>query len=128
MTDDAPEGFDLKDLDAQEKLVRNGFWAKLRRAMGSIDFAREAVAAWYCATDPKTPLRVKAILIGALAYFIMPADVIPDVIVGLGFTDDAAVFWAAWKAVSSHIDERHRARATAALEGSKVQDIDSVDQ
>ena len=124
MTDDAPEGFDIKDLDAQEKLVRNGFWAKLRRAMGSIDFAREAVAAWYCATDPKTPLRVKAILIGALAYFIMPADVIPDVIVGLGFTDDAAVFWAAWKAVSSHIEDSHRKRAAAALVGSKAEDTD----
>lgn len=128
MMDNSPEGFDLKDLDTQEKLVRNGFWTKLRRAMGSIDFAREAVAAWYCATDPKTPLRVKAILIGALAYFIMPADVIPDVIVGLGFTDDAAVFWAAWKAVSSHIDERHRVRATAALEGSNVEDTNSVEQ
>jgi uncharacterized membrane protein YkvA (DUF1232 family) len=126
MTDDAPEGFDLKDLDAQEKLVRDGFWAKLRRAMGRIDFAREAVAAWYCATDPQTPLRVKAILIGALAYFIMPADVIPDVIVGLGFTDDAAVFWAAWKAVSNHIEDKHRERAAAALEGTKAEDTDTI--
>lgn len=128
MTDEAPEGFDLKDLDAQEKLVRKGFWAKLRRALGSIDFAREAVAAWYCATDPETPLRVKAILIGALAYFIMPADVIPDVIVGLGFTDDAAVFWAAWKAVSSHVKDSHRKRAAVALDGTKVKDTNSVEQ
>jgi uncharacterized membrane protein YkvA (DUF1232 family) len=128
MKENAPEGFDLEDLDTKEKLVRDGFWAKLRRAMGSIDFAHEAVAAWYCATDPKTPLRVKAILIGALAYFILPIDVIPDVIAGLGFTDDAAVFWAAWKAVSSHIEERHRTRATAALEGSKAQDTDSIEQ
>ena len=76
--------------------------------MGSIDFAREAVAAWHCARDPKTPARVKAILIGALAYFILPTDVITDVLLGLGFADDAAVFWAAWKAVSGHITEGHR--------------------
>ena len=128
MTENAPEGFDLKDLDAKEKLVRDGFWVKLRRAMGSIDFAREAVAAWYCATDPTTPVRVKAILIGALAYFILPVDVIPDVIVGLGFTDDAAVFWAAWKAVSSHIEERHRTRAAAALESEKNPDTESIEK
>ena len=128
MTENAPEGFDLKDLDAKEKLVRDGFWVKLRRAMGSIDFAREAVAAWYCATDPTTPVRVKAILIGALAYFILPVDVIPDVIVGLGFTDDAAVFWAAWKAVSSHIEERHRTRAAAALDSKKNPDTESIEK
>ena len=62
----------------------------------------------HCARDPKTPARVKAILIGALAYFILPTDVITDVLLGLGFADDAAVFWAAWKAVSGHITEGHR--------------------
>ena len=112
--------FDLSDLEAKEKMVREGLWAKLRRAMGRIDFAHEAVAAWYCATDPATPVRIKAILIGALAYFILPTDVIPDVIVGLGFTDDAAVFWAAWKAVSGHIKAEHRARADAALDRREI--------
>lgn len=120
MSGDAPNGFDLNDLEAKEKLVWESFWAKLRGAIGRIDFAREAVAAWYCATDPATPTRVRAILIGALAYFILPADVIPDVIAGLGFTDDAAVFWAAWRAVSSHIDDRHRARADAAFDREEV--------
>lgn len=115
MSDDAPNGFDLGDLKAKEKMVRDGFWAKIRGTIGRIDFAREAVAAWYCATDPATPKRVKAILIGALAYFILPTDVIPDMILGLGYTDDAAVFWAAWKAVSRHIEDRHRNRAAAAL-------------
>jgi uncharacterized membrane protein YkvA (DUF1232 family) len=128
MDDDSPHGFDLGDLDAKEKMVREGFWAKLRQAMGRIDFAREAVAAWYCATDPATPMRVKAILIGALAYFILPVDVIPDVIVGLGFTDDAAVFWAAWKAVSSHIEERHRARAAAVLDSENPDDTDAIEK
>ena len=120
MNDETPNGFDLGDLEAKERMVRGGFWDKLRRTVGRIDFAREAVAAWYCATDPATPTRVKAILVGALAYFILPTDVIPDVIVGLGFTDDAAVFWAAWKAVSGHITDRHRARAAAALDRREI--------
>lgn len=120
------DGFDLGSLQDQERSVRQDFWTKLRRAVGRIDFAREAVAAWYCATDPATPLRVKAILIGALAYFIMPADIIPDVIVGLGYTDDAAVFWAAWRAVSGQIQDRHRQRAAEALEQQPPQDTGAV--
>ena len=121
MSDNSPPGFDLGDYESQEKMVREGLWTKLRRAIGSIDFAREAVAAWYCARDPATPARVKAILIGALAYFILPTDVIPDVLVGLGFTDDAAVFWAAWQAVSSHITEDHRQQADIALERQDIE-------
>ena len=121
MSDNPPPGFDLGDYETQEKMVREGLWTKLRRAIGSIDFTREAVAAWYCARDPATPARVKAILIGALAYFILPTDVIPDVLIGLGFTDDAAVFWAAWQAVSSHITEDHRQQAEIALERQDIE-------
>ena len=121
MSDNPPPGFDLGDYETQEKMVREGLWTKLRRAIGSIDFAREAVAAWYCARDPATPARVKAILIGALAYFLLPPDVMPDVLIGLGFTDDAAVFWAAWQAVSSHITEDHRQQADIALERQDIE-------
>lgn len=124
MDEETPRGFDLGDADAQEKMVQDGFWAKLRRTVGSIDFARESVAAWYCARDPATPTRVKAILIGALAYFILPTDVIPDVLPGLGFTDDAAVFWAAWKAVSGHIKPEHRAQAAAAFDRQEIEHRD----
>lgn len=121
MKDETPHGFDLGDVDAQERMVRDGLWPKIRRAIGSIDFAREAVAAWYCARDPATPARVKAILIGALAYFILPTDVIPDVLVSLGFTDDAAVFWAAWKAVSGHITDDHRTQADTAFDRREIE-------
>lgn len=124
MNDETPPSFDLGNIEAQEKMVHDGLWAKLRRAIGSIDFAREAVASWYCARDPATPAHVKAILIGALAYFILPTDVIPDAILGLGFTDDAAVFWAAWKAVSSHITDDHRAQAAAAFDRQEVEPRD----
>ncbi len=123
MDEDDIKGFDLGGLKEQERTVRTGFWSKIRHAVGRIDFAREAVAAWYCASDPATPVRVKAILIGALAYFILPADIIPDIIPGLGFTDDAAVFWAAWKAVSGQIQDRHRDRAARALEHQPPEDI-----
>ena len=53
---------------------------------------------------------------GALAYFIMPADVIPDFIAGLGYTDDAAVLIAAIKAIRDHLRPEHRDKARKFLE------------
>ncbi|MGI9372965.1 MAG: YkvA family protein, partial [Hyphomicrobiales bacterium] len=74
-----------------EKTVRNDFWSKFRAVAARIPFAEDVVACYYCAFDPQTPLRAKGILLAALAYFILPFDVIPDFIIGLGFGDDAAV-------------------------------------
>lgn len=102
--------------------VRRGFWRKLRGSLARIGFAREAVAAYYCALDPATPMRVRAILLGALAYFIAPVDLLPDFVVGLGFTDDAAVLMLAWRSVAEHISDGHRTRAEAALAGDVIGD------
>ena len=95
--------------------VEQRFWDKLRRSLGRVPFAEDAVAAYYCATDPDTPLQVKAVLMGALAYFIVPTDMLPDFIALLGFTDDAAVLAAAIRMVLPHVEERHRARARDSL-------------
>jgi len=108
MTDDR-DGRGAKPGD--ERLVRERFLEKARRTIGRVPFLEEACAAYYCALDAKTPPHVKAVLIGALAYFIMPIDVVPDFIAMLGYTDDAAVFWAAWRTVAAHVDDGHRARA-----------------
>jgi uncharacterized membrane protein YkvA (DUF1232 family) len=98
-----------------ERIVRDGFWKKLLRIAGNVPFADDAAAAYFCATDPATPSKVKGILIAALAYFVMPFDVIPDFIAGLGFTDDAAVLAMAIGLVAKHITPDHRTKARAAL-------------
>lgn len=98
-----------------EELVREGFWRKLRRLTGRIPFAEELASAYFCAVDAHTPARVRAVLLAALAYFVLPADLIPDWLAGLGFTDDASVLTLAIGLVSGHIKERHRARARSAL-------------
>lgn len=98
-----------------EKRVRDRFWPKLRRVVGHIPFAEDLAAAYFCAVDARTPARVRAVLLGALAYFVLPADLIPDWLAGLGFTDDASVLTLAMGIVSGHVRERHRDRARAAL-------------
>jgi uncharacterized membrane protein YkvA (DUF1232 family) len=97
------------------RIVEEGFWTKLLRLAGKIPFAEELAAAYFCAVDPATPLRVRGLLFAALAYFVTPIDLIPDFIAGLGYTDDAAVLAAAVGLVSGNIRERHHARARAAL-------------
>ncbi|MBL6854352.1 MAG: DUF1232 domain-containing protein [Alphaproteobacteria bacterium] len=98
-----------------ERIVDRSFWTKLRKVAGQIPFAEDAAAAYFCAVDPVTPSKVKATLFAALAYFVLPFDVIPDFIVGIGFTDDAAVIALAIGMVAKHIRPEHRARARAEL-------------
>ena len=102
-------------LAADETRVRQGFWEKARRTLGKVPFTEDAVAAFYCATDSATPLPIRATLFGALAYFILPFDAIPDILVGVGFTDDAAIMIAAFTAAKVHITEAHRDKARAWL-------------
>ena len=75
--------------------VYENFWRTARKAARHVPFMEDVVAAYYCALDKRTPLRVKGILLAALGYFVLPADTIPDVLLGIGFTDDLAVLTAA---------------------------------
>lgn len=98
-----------------EKTVNEGFWTKMARVAGKIPFAEDAAAAWFCTRDPGTPLHVKATLLAALAYFVLPIDVVPDFIAGIGFTDDATVLALAFRLVSTNIKPAHREAARKAL-------------
>ena len=105
-----------------ERITRKGFWRKLARVAGRIPFAEDAVAAYYCAVDPGTPLRVRATLFAALTYFVVPADLIPDVVAALGFTDDATVLATAIAIVGSHLKDHHRTRARCTLRQGEFED------
>jgi len=95
--------------------VERGFWRKLKAVARHIPFAEDAVAAYFCAFDPKTPTRVRAALLAALAYFVVPTDLIPDFVPALGFGDDAAVLAATLQLIASHMRPEHRAAACKAL-------------
>jgi uncharacterized membrane protein YkvA (DUF1232 family) len=91
------------------------FWRKLKRVAARIPFAEDLVAAWYCALDRDTPAYVRAVVFGAIAYFILPVDAVPDILAGIGFTDDASVIAAALAAVGRHMTPEHRAKARLRL-------------
>jgi len=103
-------------VDANQKRVRRSFWKKMARVAANIPFAEDAAAAYFCAADPQTPLRVRGALLAALVYFIVPTDLIPDFFAGLGYTDDASVLALALALVSGHLKPRHRDAARRALD------------
>ena len=103
--------------------VRKGFWIKLKRVATKLPFAEDLLAAYYCAFDRETPRHVQAALLGAIAYFVLPYDFVPDVLPILGFTDDAAVLATAIRMVSSHITPEHRAAAHTAMTRGLDEDV-----
>ncbi|UYN94346.1 MAG: DUF1232 domain-containing protein [Enhydrobacter sp.] len=105
----------LSQTASDEQVAREGFWTKARRTVGRVPFTEQAVAAFHCAADSATPLQIRATLWGALAYFVLPIDAIPDMLAGLGYTDDAAIMLAAFTAARTHITAAHLDRARAWL-------------
>ncbi|MFC7052342.1 YkvA family protein [Hansschlegelia quercus] len=95
--------------------VKRDFWPTLRRVARSVPFAEDAVAAYYCAFDRETPFHVRATLVAALAYFILPFDAVPDFIPVAGFVDDASVLAAALASIRMHMTDKHRDAARRAL-------------
>jgi uncharacterized membrane protein YkvA (DUF1232 family) len=101
---------------ADESGLRRRIWQKLKREAANIPFVEDALTAHYCAFDRNTPLYVKLALVGAVVYFIVPDDLIPDSIPVLGYADDAAVLAGAMKLFSTHIKPEHREAAKVTLE------------
>src|SRR6202171_688708 len=109
-------GFEPADeLAKSRKSVRRRFCLKLKRVVAKLPFAEDLLAAYYCAFDSQTPRHVQAALLGAIAYFILPFDFVPDMLPVLGFTDDAAVLATALRMVATHITPEHRDAARTAL-------------
>jgi uncharacterized membrane protein YkvA (DUF1232 family) len=105
----------LDKLRRDEETVRRYFLGKVRKTLGIVPFLEEALAAFYCALDPATPRWVKGVLLGALAYFILPFDAVPDLLVAVGYSDDFAVLLGAIRAVEGKVTDAHRERARQTL-------------
>ncbi|EOX3944220.1 MULTISPECIES: YkvA family protein [Vibrio] len=93
------------------------FWRKIK---GSVKKAGEEIAvmgikSWLAMADSNTSVRHKAILGGALAYFVLPTDMVPDVLAGVGFTDDMAALTLAANSVGNAITDEHEEQAREKL-------------
>jgi uncharacterized membrane protein YkvA (DUF1232 family) len=105
-----------------ESRVARGFWPKIVRVAAHVPFAGEALSLWYCARDDETPASAKAMMLAALAYFVLPTDAIPDWIPVIGYTDDAAVLMTALSLVGKHLKPKHREAAKADVDRLRTED------
>lgn len=81
------------------------FWDKIKSfaAKAGYELIRNALLLYYAMQSPTMPAKDKAIIVAVLGYFILPTDLIPDLIAVLGFTDDAAALIWAIKTVKQNI-------------------------
>ena len=106
------------------------FWNKASRYAKKA--GREVVekALWlhYAAQDEKTPLWAKTTIYGAIAYFVMPADAIPDFVPAAGFTDDLGAIVAALTAVAVYVTPEVKQRAAEQLKSWFGDETDSCSE
>lgn len=100
----------------QEQKLRRKFWPTFQKAFAQLPFAEDVVTAYYCALDDTTPAHAKAVLLAALAYFVLPADLVPDFIAAIGFTDDIAVLTTAIATLKSHMTDAQRKAAQKSIQ------------
>lgn len=81
------------------------FWHKVQRfaKVAGKRVVETALQLYYAAESPETPVRAKSVIYGALAYFIIPLDILPDLLPGVGYADDLTVLLAAIAIVATHI-------------------------
>lgn len=93
------------------------FWRKMKNSVKKAgeEIAVMGIKSWLAMADSNTSVRHKAILGGALAYFVLPTDMVPDVLAGVGFTDDMAALTLAANSVGNAITEEHEEQAREKL-------------
>lgn len=106
---------ELKVRKYQKYYSEKGFWNKAKSVAkkAGIKVVYAALALYYALGF--MPIEKKAVVIGALGYFILPTDLIPDFIAILGFSDDASVLFLVYNACSDAIDEKVKSQALSKL-------------
>lgn len=94
------------------------FWDKMSRVLKRAGYELLEKALWlhYAAQRPETPRWARLTAYGALGYFILPFDAIPDWLFGFGLTDDLGALTLAVATISQYIDSDVRRRSTARLD------------
>jgi len=101
----------------EENYSEESFWDKIGSAIkkAGCEVIEKALILYYVAQDPETPVAIKTLIYGALGYFISPVDAIPDVIPGIGFTDDLGVLAGLITMLALSIKEKHKEQARETL-------------
>jgi uncharacterized membrane protein YkvA (DUF1232 family) len=123
------EEFEKEMEKASKNYSDEKFWEKLKKfakkAGSSVVYA--VLLLYYTLQKPQVPTKAKAIIIGALGYFILPFDLIPDFAVGLGYTDDLGALGVALLQVAMYIDDGIKQKAKEKLKDWFGDTVDTSD-
>lgn len=112
-TSDNLENIEKEIQQASEHYSDDKFWVKLKKfakkAGSSVVYA--VLLLYYTLQKPEVPAKAKAVIIGALGYFILPLDLIPDFVTGVGYTDDLGALGFALFQVAMYIDDSIKLKA-----------------
>ena len=100
----------------EKNYSEESFWDKVTKHAKNAGRAvlEPALKMHYAAQDPDTPMWAKSVIYGALGYFIMPLDAIPDILPA-GFGDDLGVLMAAIATVAVYVKDEHVQKAQETL-------------
>jgi len=119
---------EIENLDFEkyeDKYSEAGLWDKIRKntAKIGVKVIYQALLLFYVAQSPNCPTKIKAGIIGALGYLISPLDLIPDMLPGIGFADDAIAIATAVALAQIYITDEIRAQAKAKLADLLGEDV-----
>jgi len=125
--DYSDEQLEIEVVKATEHYSDEKFWDKLKKhakkAGSSVVYA--VLLLYYTLQKPEIPVKTKATIIGALGYFILPIDLVPDFLVGMGYADDLGALGIALLQVVMYIDETIKFKATSKLQEWFGTDVDT---
>jgi uncharacterized membrane protein YkvA (DUF1232 family) len=101
-----------------EEISSATFWRKLRGmvAIAGRKTLFSSLVLFNCLKDRDTPAWARGVIVGALGYLILPTDLIPDMLPGVGYGDDWSTIVVALGTVAAYIKETHKLRAKEQLD------------
>lgn len=101
-----------------ERFSENELWKKVSNVAvkAGSELIEKSLWLFYASLRPQTPMWAKSVVYGALAYFVMPMDAIPDFVPVTGFADDLGVLAGAVGAISMYINEDVKRQASMKMQ------------
>jgi uncharacterized membrane protein YkvA (DUF1232 family) len=102
------------DASKYEKYFSNdGFWGKLKKGAkdAGVKVVYMGLLLFYALESPRTPLKAKVQIYGALGYLILPLDLVPDFLPVVGYVDDLGALGLALGAVAMSINDDVKRKA-----------------